>query len=57
MDTSLTLVPDLSYEAEFSVAHEEKEVNINGARIMFDRKVALMPVELETDKKKKDAGK
>lgn len=57
MDTSLTLVPDLSYEAEYSVAHEEKEVMINGARIMFDRKVALMPVEIETDKKKKDAGK
>lgn len=57
MDTSLTLVPDLSYEAEYAVAHEEKEVMINGARIMFDRKVALMPVELETDKKKKDAGK
>ena len=50
METNLELVPDLSYESEFSLAHEENEVKINGAKIVFDKKVPLVPVALEAEK-------
>lgn len=50
--TELTLVPDLSYEPAFSLATEESEVLINGARVIVDRKVALVPVSVETEKEK-----
>jgi hypothetical protein len=48
----MNMVPDLSLEAEFSLANEDKEVLINGARIIFDKKAPLLPVILENEQKK-----
>jgi|GEM_PF-3751003 len=53
METAFSVVPDLSYQSEFSLAHDEKEVLINGAKIIFDKKAPLTPVTLEPTVKNK----
>jgi hypothetical protein len=53
METNMNTVPDLSYEDDYALAHEKKEVLINGARIIFDKKAPLTPVKLEDEQKKK----
>jgi hypothetical protein len=54
MEAAFSLVPDLSYEPEYVLAHEQHEVIINGAKVVFDRKAPLMPVALEPEKDKKN---
>lgn len=52
METTFSLVPDLSYEPEYALAHEEHEVIINGAKVVFDRKAPLVPANIEPEKDK-----
>lgn len=53
METALSIVPDLSYQSEFSLAHDDKEILINGAKIIFDKKAPLTAVTLEPAVKNK----
>ena len=46
METAFNTMPDLSYESEFSLAHGDKEVLINGAKVVFYKKAPLTPVTL-----------
>jgi hypothetical protein len=52
METTFSLVPDLSFEPEFALAHEQHEVIINGAKVVFDKKSPLVPAALEPEKDK-----
>lgn len=45
--------PDLSNQSAYSASLEENPIKIDGQKVLFDKKVTLLPVEL----KKEDKGK
>lgn len=51
-NANMNTMPDLSYQPDYVLAHEEYEVLINGAKVIFDKKAPLTPVKLEHEEKK-----
>ena len=45
-----TLFPDLTYSASL----ESSPVQLDGQKVLFDKKVTLMPADLETTKQEKN---